>query len=195
MAKAIFLDRDGTINEDVGYARSIGDIKIFPEAPAAIKNFKELGYKVIVITNQAVIGRGWLSEEGMVALHSQYNEKLVQLGGVPIDKFYFCPHHPKADSEKYRMICECRKPAHGLILQAAKENAIDLRESWMIGDKLTDIVAGKNAGCKTILILTPTSYETNVSGVAFDKNTKADFEVANLAGAATIIARETLQAK
>ena len=167
----------------------IQDIKIFPEAPLALKQLKEMGYKLIVITNQAVIARGGLTEKGMEALHLEYNALLLQRGGAAIGQFYFCPHHPKADVEAYRTICGCRKPAHGLILQAARENNIDLKQSWMIGDKLTDIVAGKNAGCKTILIRTPTSYETNVSGVAFDKNTKADYEVANLIEATHIVSR------
>ena len=187
MERAIFLDRDGTLNEDVGYAKSIKDIKIFPDTPGALRQFKELGYSLIVITNQAVISRGWLTEEGMDALHGQYNEELERLGSVPIDFFYFCPHHPNADTPQYRKICECRKPGHALITKAAKEHSIDLSQSWMIGDKITDIVAGKNAGCRTILIRTSTSYETNVSGKTVDKNIRADYEVGNIAEAAAIV--------
>ncbi len=187
MMKAIFLDRDGTMNEDVGYARSMADIHIFPEAPAALKEMKEQGYVLIAITNQAVIARGWLSEEGMRELHQAYNRELVARGGVPLDHFYFCPHHPNADLPAYRKICECRKPAHGLILQAASEQGISLQESWMIGDRITDIVAGKKAGCKTILLVTLKSYEMNVSGITIDAETKPDFEVKSLKEAADVI--------
>src|SRR3989344_4198260 len=187
MERAIFLDRDGTLNEDIGYAKSIKDIKIFPDTPGALRQFKELGYNLIVITNQAVISRGWLTEDGMDALHRQYNEELERLDSVPIDFFYFCPHHPNADTPQYRKVCECRKPGHALITKAAKEHSIDLSQSWMIGDKITDIVAGKNAGCRTILIHTPASYETNVSGKTVDKNIRADYEVGNIAEAVAIV--------
>ena len=187
MERAIFLDRDGTLNEDIGYAKSIKDIKIFPDTPGALRQFKELGYNLIVITNQAVISRGWLTEDGMNALHRQYNKELERLDSVPIDFFYFCPHHPNADTPQYRKVCECRKPGHALITRAAKEHSIDLSQSWMIGDKITDIVAGKNAGCRTILIHTPASYETNVSGKTVDKNIRADYEVGNIAEAAAIV--------
>ena len=187
MERAIFLDRDGTLNEDIGYAKSIKDIKIFPDTPGALRQFKELGYNLIVITNQAVISRGWLTEDGMNALHRQYNKELERLDSVPIDFFYFCPHHPNADTPQYRKICECRKPGHALITKAAKEHSIDLSQSWMIGDKITDIVAGKNAGCRTILIHTPASYETNVSGKTVDKNIRADYEVGNIAEAVAIV--------
>lgn len=185
--KAIFLDRDGTLNEDIGYAKSIADIKLFPDAPAALKQFKELGFQLIVITNQAVISRGWVSEEQMNTIHEQMNEMIALNQGTTIDAYYFCPHHPHSTLPKYGIVCECRKPACGLILRAAREHDVDLGESWMIGDKLTDIVAGKKAGCKTILIVTPKSYETNVSGVEFDKATMPDYECKNLSEAAEII--------
>lgn len=189
MERAIFLDRDGILNEDVGYAKSIADIKILPDVPQALKQFKELGYRLFVITNQAVISRGYAKESDIEELHEQMNSILVQQGGVKIDGFYMCPHHPDADLEQYRKICECRKPAHGLILQAAKEHAIDLRQSWMIGDRVSDIVAGKDAGCRTILVRSPQSEHLTVSGIAFDKNTKADYEVNTLLEAIPIIAR------
>ncbi|HLC52912.1 MAG TPA: HAD-IIIA family hydrolase, partial [Candidatus Nanoarchaeia archaeon] len=158
-----------------------------PDTPGALRQFKELGYSLIVITNQAVISRGWLTEDGMNALHRQYNKELERLDSVPIDFFYFCPHHPNADTPQYRKVCECRKPGHALITRAAKEHSIDLSQSWMIGDKITDIVAGKNAGCRTILIHTPASYETNVSGKTVDKNIRADYEVGNIAEAVAIV--------
>ena len=187
MEKAIFLDRDGTLNEDIGYAKSIGDIKLFPQTSATLRALKEMGYTLIVITNQAVIARGWLTEEGMKELHQKYNELLEKQDGVPIDAYYFCPHHPNADILEYKKVCECRKPAHGLIIKAAKENNIDLKKSLMIGDKLTDIIAGKNAECKTILIRTPTSYETNVSGAIADKTILADYEVDSIADVVEIV--------
>ena len=187
MEKAVFLDRDGVINEDVGYAKSIADIKILPDVPKALIKIKEQGYKIFVITNQAVISRGYSTEEDIKKLHEQMNALIVQQGGVPIDRFYLCPHHPNADIIQYRKVCECRKPAHGLILQAAKENLIDLKDSWMLGDRVSDIVAGKNAMCKTILVRSPQSEHVTVSGIAFDKNTKADYEVNTLLEAVEII--------
>ncbi len=187
MEKAIFLDRDGTLNEDVGYAKSIADIKILPDVPQALKQLKAISYKLFVITNQAVISRGYATEKDIEELHEEMNSRIVQQGGAPLDGFYICPHHPNADLSEYRKICTCRKPAHGLILKAAKEHFIDLKQSWMIGDRISDIVAGKNAGCKTILVHSPQSEHLTVSGVTFDKNTKADYEVNTLLEAVHII--------
>ncbi len=184
---AVFIDRDGVINEDVGYAKSIDDIKLIKDIPHAIKLLKEAGLKIFVITNQAIISRGYASESEVEKIHEQINDIIAKETGIRIDKFYFCPHHPNADIEKYRKICDCRKPAPGLILRAAQENGINTKKSWMIGDKITDIVAGKNAGCRTILIKNPKSHEKNVSGFDFDINIKADHEVDNILGAVKIV--------
>ena len=182
MNKAVFLDRDGVINEDKGLLYKKEEISILPKVPKALNNLKEKGYLLIVITNQPAIARGLVSEKEIEELHNFMNQKLNNL----IDRFYFCPHHPEMHPDvpeharKYRIACNCRKPASGMLLQAAKDFDINLEQSWMIGDKVADIVAGKNAGCKTIRVKSPVSHQIHKSAIDFDKNTKADFSANNL---------------
>ncbi len=152
MNRAIFLDRDGVIVKDKGYIHKIEDMEIIEGAADAVKAFNNAGFKVIVVSNQAGIARGYYKEDDTVEFNKAMLDKLEK-AGAQIDAVYFCPHHPtEGKVEKYSKVCECRKPAPGMILQAAKEHEIDLRYSWMIGDRQSDIEAGKKAGCKTIFI-------------------------------------------
>lgn len=182
MKRAIFLDRDGVLNEENGFVFKKEDFFILPGVVEALKILKEKGYFLIAITNQPAIARGLISEEGVENFHKFMNQQLNNL----IDKFCFCPHHPEMHpnvpdyAKKYRIKCGCRKPAPGMLLQAAKELDIDLEQSWVIGDMITDIVAGKLAGCKTIKVESPKNGTIIVSHIDFDKNIKPDKYVKDL---------------
>lgn len=153
--KAIFLDRDGTINKYVGFVRSPKEFELIDEVSDTIKKLNDSGYLVIVITNQPVIARGEVSVEELNVIHNKM-ETLLGNDGAYVDAVYYCPHHPhkgyEGEVKELKIDCDCRKPKPGLLLKASKDFNIDLEESWMIGDSENDILAGKNAGCKTALI-------------------------------------------
>ncbi|MEE0686550.1 MAG: HAD-IIIA family hydrolase [Lachnospiraceae bacterium] len=153
--KAIFLDRDGTINKYVGFLRDIEDFQLIDRVAEAIKLINNSGYLAIVVTNQPVIARGEVTVEKLQNIHNKM-ETLLGKEGAYIDSLYYCPHHPHSGYEgeiiELKMDCDCRKPKPGMLLQAAQEYNIDLSESWMIGDGDNDIKAGKMAGCKTALV-------------------------------------------
>ncbi|RMH66637.1 MAG: HAD family hydrolase [Calditrichaeota bacterium] len=153
MEKAIFLDRDGTINEEMGYINHISRFHIFPFTFEALKVFKKCGYKLVVITNQAGLARGYFSEDVLRDVHGML-EKRARDAGVPLDKIYFCPHLPGAPVKKYDRMCNCRKPKTGMLEQARDELNIDLSRSVMIGDRYKDVLFGKKMGLKTVMVLT-----------------------------------------
>ena len=150
--RAIFLDRDGTIIEDIGYINSPQQIKFIPGAIEAIKTFNEAGFIVVVITNQAGVARGLVTEDMLQTIDKTMHKWLLH-GGAHLDGIYYCPHHPEHGVYPYKQQCECRKPHPGLIKKAQKDFNIDLAQSYMIGDKATDIEAGKKAGTKTVFVL------------------------------------------
>ena len=184
--KAIFLDRDGVINKDVGWLYKIKDITILDGVPEAIKNLKEKNFFLVVISNQPVIARGLATEEKIKEINNTINKRLHKKIETGIGRFYFCPHHPNADLSEYRKSCDCRKPLPGMILQASKDYDLDLRQSWMIGDRISDIIAGKSVGCKTVLIKSEKNYE-KIEGVEYDLNTEPDFKAGDLFEAAALI--------
>ena len=145
LQKAIFLDRDGVINKEKNYVHKISDFEFIPKVFDALKKAQNLGYKLIIITNQAGIGKGKFKERDLHVLHS-YMINLLNRKGINIEAIYYCPHHPEALLKEYKINCNCRKPNPGMLLRAAKENFIDLKKSIIIGDKLSDYYAGKNAG-------------------------------------------------
>ena len=153
--KAIFLDRDGTLNKYVGFLRNISDFELLSGVAEAIKEINASGYLAIVITNQPVIARGEITFDGLQEIHNKM-ETLLGREGAYLDAIYFCPHHPekgfKGEISELKIDCDCRKPKPGLFFRAAKDFNIDLSKSWMIGDGKNDVLAGKNAGCKTALI-------------------------------------------
>lgn len=153
--KAVFLDRDGTINKYVGFLRNINDFELIDGVSEAIKRINASGYLAIVITNQPVIARGEVTYEELNEIHNKM-ETLLGNHGAYLDSIYYCPHHPDSgfdgEIKELKIDCDCRKPKPGLLLKAAEELNIDLSQSWMIGDSKNDIMAGKNAGCKTVLI-------------------------------------------
>jgi len=154
------MDRDGTINEEVGYLSRMELLKIFPQAVEAIRLINQSGMKAVVITNQSGIARGYFTEDFVRSIHERINEQLLA-GGARIDGFYVCPHHPVYGNGIYKQDCSCRKPRPGLLLQAAAEMNIDLTRSYMIGDMLKDVDAGRSAGTKGILVRT--GYGTNIT--------------------------------
>ena len=153
--KVTFLDRDGTINREVGFLRDINKFELLPGVAEAIKRINSSGYLTIVITNQPVIARGEVTVEELDQIHNKM-ETLLGNEGAYIDGLYYCPHHPDKGFEgeipELKIDCDCRKPKPGLLLRAASDFNIDLKQSWMIGDKDKDVMAGKAAGCKTVLI-------------------------------------------
>ena len=153
--KAIFLDRDGTINKYVGFLRNINEFELLDGAADAIKKINAYGYLAIVITNQPVIARGEVSFEELERIHNKM-ETLLGKKGAYLDAIYFCPHHPhkgyEGERPELKFDCDCRKPKPGMLLKAAQDFNIDLAQSWMIGDGENDIRAGQNAGCQTAFI-------------------------------------------
>ena len=154
--KAVFLDRDGTINKYVGFLRDIEQFELIPGVAEAIKKINASGYLAIVVTNQPVIARGELTREELREIHNKM-ETLLGSEGAYLDAIYYCPHHPHKGYEgeipELKIDCDCRKPKPGMLLKAAEDFNIDLVDSWMIGDGANDIKAGKAAGCKTALIV------------------------------------------
>jgi len=149
---AVFLDRDGTINEDVGYPSSFDQIKIFPYSLEAIKKINEAGLLAIIVTNQSGIARGFFTEKDLLKIHEKMQEVFMQ-HGAHFDAIYYCPHY-SFTSLGSSNICKCRKPLPGMAQKAAKDFNIDLKKSYMIGDKIEDILFGINIGAKSILVLT-----------------------------------------
>lgn len=153
--KAVFLDRDGTINKYVGFLRNIDDFELINGVTEAIKKINASGYLCIVVTNQPVIARGEVTFDELQLIHDKM-ETLLGKEGAYIDGLYYCPHHPHSGYEgeipELKFDCECRKPKPGMLVKASQDFNIDLENSWMIGDGENDVVAGKNAGCKTVLI-------------------------------------------
>lgn len=153
--KAIFLDRDGTINEYVGFLTDIKEFHLLDGVAEAIRKINASGYLAIVVTNQPIIARGEVSFTELQEIHNKM-ETLLGAEGAYIDAIYFCPHHPDKGFEgervEYKISCDCRKPKPGMLLKAAEDFNIDLSRSWMVGDGKNDVEAGKNAGCKTVLI-------------------------------------------
>lgn len=150
---AVFIDRDGTINVEKDYLHRIEDFEFIPGVPVAIRKLREAGFQVIVVTNQSGVARGYFDERAVEALH-KHLQTLLAVQGARIDAFYHCPHHPFEGVGVYRIDCDCRKGAPGMLLQAAADHEIDLSRSFMIGDKLADIEAGIAAGCCPILVRT-----------------------------------------
>ena len=151
----MFLDRDGTINEERGYIHIPEDLALLSGAAAAIRRLNESQYLTVVVTNQSVIARGNCTEEDMETIHNRLQSLIGEYGAL-IDGIYYCPHYPDqlipGGRQDLKIVCDCRKPEPGLIMRAAKEMKIDLSMSWMVGDMISDIEAAKRAGIRSILL-------------------------------------------
>jgi D-glycero-D-manno-heptose 1,7-bisphosphate phosphatase len=151
--RAIFIDRDGTISEEVGYVNHPSRYRVFPFAAEAIKTINDAGWLAVLVTNQAGVARGYFKEELIQLVHDKLAQELAR-GGARLDAIYYCPHHPTVGEPPYRFDCDCRKPKPGLITRAAAEHEIDLARSWMIGDRYGDTELARNAGTRAALVLT-----------------------------------------
>ena len=192
--KAVFLDRDGVINELI-YHREQGIIdspftvekfKLLTGVGEAIKEFREMDYKVILVSNQPGIAKGHMSPKTFDKIRGKMKEELAKEGAF-LDGEYYCFHHPEAKVEKLKANCECRKPKPGLLLQAAKEMDIDLPHSWMIGDGLTDVKAGKDAEARTILV---GRMKCELCRLMDEENARPDAVTSNLIEAAEYILKQ-----
>ena len=176
LSRAVFLDRDGTMAPDIPYCSRPEDFNLFPESAKAIRRLKANGFKVIVITNQSGVARGYFSEDTLMKIHEKMERELSR-EDAHLDGIYYCPHHPDEG-------CECRKPKPQMILRAAQEHGINLLKSVMIGNSSADIEAGKAAGCKTILIASSQPTDEAIAS-------RPDAVAAHLLEAAEVLKKES----
>ena len=151
--RAVFIDRDGTISEEVGYVNHVGRYRVFPFAAEAVRVLHEAGWLAILVTNQAGVARGYFREELVGEVHGLLARELER-EGARLDAIYYCPHHPSVGEPPYRQDCDCRKPRPGLIRRAAREFDLDLTACWMVGDRYGDTELARNAGVRSALVLT-----------------------------------------
>jgi len=175
----VLLDRDGTINEEVGYVLSPGDLRLIPGAAAAIRDLRTLGLGILVVTNQSPVGRGWLTEADLAAIHDRMRE-LLRASGADVDAIEHCPHRLEDD-------CSCRKPRTGMVDRAAGNLGFDPAESFVVGDHAVDMALGRAVGARTIFVRTGHGEEE-----LEDARTMADRVVADLPAAAAAIRDEVL---
>lgn len=175
----VLLDRDGTINEEVGYVLSPEELRLIPGALEALRELRDLGLGLVVVTNQSPIGRGTLTPEGLEAIHDRLRELLAK-GGVELEAIEHCPHLPEAG-------CDCRKPRTAMVDRASRALGFDPAETWVVGDHAGDVQLGRAVGARTILVLSGHGDEERTSAEPF-----ADHVVADLLEAAAVIRDEVL---
>ncbi len=151
--RAVFIDRDGTISEEVGYVNHVSRYRVFPFAAEAVRALKRAGWLAILVTNQAGVARGYFEESLVGEVHNVLTAELER-GGARLDAIYYCPHHPSVGEPPYRLDCDCRKPRPGLILRAAEDFDLDLARCWMVGDRYGDTELARNAGVRSAFVLT-----------------------------------------
>ena len=152
MKRAVFIDRDGTISEEVGYINHPSRFRVFAYAAAAIKHLNDNGWLAIVVTNQAGVARGYFSEDMIQTVHAEMTQE-IESAGARLDAIYYCAHHPSVGEAPYRFDCDCRKPKPGLISRAARDFEIDLAGSWMVGDRYSDVELARNAGVQSMFVM------------------------------------------
>jgi histidinol-phosphate phosphatase family protein len=150
-APAIFIDKDGTLIEDVPFNVDPDRITLMPGAAPALASLVEAGYRVVVVSNQSGVARGFFDEEELQPVEHRIRQLLAQFG-IPLDGFYYCPHLPQGRVDRFAIRCQCRKPAPGMLIKSAGDLCLDLSRSWLVGDILDDVSAGNRAGCRTILV-------------------------------------------
>jgi histidinol-phosphate phosphatase family protein len=187
-APAIFIDRDGTLNEDRGYLSSVDELIVYPWSAEAVRLVNASGLKAIVISNQSGIARELCSQEEVRTINDTLAAELRR-GGARLDGIYYCPHHPEIGRPPYRMTCECRKPRPGLVQMAAREHDIDIRRSYVVGDKWSDLELAHNAGARSALVLTGYGAVTKTRLVGLSR--QPDFIAANLLDAIKQILEST----
>jgi D-glycero-D-manno-heptose 1,7-bisphosphate phosphatase len=149
---AVFIDRDGTISEEVGYVNHPSRYRVFPYSAEAIKFLNDAGWLAVLVTNQAGVARGYFAEELIAEVHGRLARELER-GGARLDAVYYCPHHPTVGGPGYKLDCDCRKPRPGLVRRAAEELSVDLEASWMVGDRYGDVELARNAGLRSAFVL------------------------------------------
>jgi D-glycero-D-manno-heptose 1,7-bisphosphate phosphatase len=179
---AIFLDKDGTLINNVPYNVDPNQIVLCTGVNPGLKLLSQAGFQLIVVSNQSGIARGFFPESAIFAVETRLRDLLQKEAGVSLAGFYYCPHHPEGIVKQYAMACSCRKPDPGLLQQAARDLDINLQDSWMIGDILDDVEAGRRAGCQTILI-----NNGNENEWVIDSYREPHYIVPNLGDAALII--------
>jgi len=153
LQRAVFLDRDGTVAEEVGYVNHASRVKLLPGSATAVKRLREAGFLAVVVTNQAGVARDYFEECVVHQAHARLRE-LLAAEGAALDAIYYCPHHPREGAPPYRQECDCRKPKPGMLRRAAADLGIDLSRSYMVGDGVVDVGAARAAGVVPILVLT-----------------------------------------
>ena len=151
--RAVFIDRDGTISEEVGYVNHPSRYRVFPYAAEAVRLLNERGWLAVLVTNQAGVARGYFAEDLISEVHTALARELER-GGARLDAVYYCPHHPAVGEPPYRQDCDCRKPRPGLVRRAAAELGVDLARSWMVGDRFGDVELARAAGVRSAFVLT-----------------------------------------
>ncbi|MFN2166308.1 MAG: D-glycero-alpha-D-manno-heptose-1,7-bisphosphate 7-phosphatase [Anaerolineae bacterium] len=152
MRRAVFLDRDGTINVEVGYISDPAQVRLLPGAAQAIASIQEAGLAVVAVSNQSGIARGRFGLEQMLSVQAEVERQLREEAGASLDAFYYCPHHPEGVVEPYAVVCDCRKPGIGMLERAAQELSLSLPGSFMVGDKRIDVACGNRAGLTSLLV-------------------------------------------
>lgn len=182
----IFLDRDGTINKEVDFLSSPLGLELLPDSAKAIREAKDLGFKVFIITNQSGVARGLLTERDLEEIHTRLVDVLAA-EHAHIDAIYYCPHHPDFGSGEYRKECDCRKPNIGMVTQAAREFDVDPKASFVIGDRMIDIQLGRNIKAKSILVLT--GYGRDEQALCRKEGIPIDYVAENLYDAMQYVKR------
>ncbi len=185
LARAVFLDRDGVLIEDVHLIVDPAKVRVLPGVVDALTRLKSAGFKLVVVTNQTVVARGLATEADVAHLNRHMAGLLTTQGAPALDAIHVCPHHPKASLPQYRQACECRKPAPGMLVRAARELGVALSLSYLVGDRLTDIAAGARAGCRTALVETGRHVDAPIeSAEPVDPSLRPDHVCRDLAAAA-----------
>lgn len=192
---AVFLDRDGVLIRDVHDLVSPGQVELLAGTAAAIAQLRDAGLAVVVVSNQPIVARGLATEADVKRVNTHVAELIRASSGAEIDRFFYCPHHPRATLMAYRRDCACRKPQPGMLLEAAAELGIDLRSSALVGDRLSDIAAGRAAGCRAILVETGMHAAPPIESNAHpDVPPRPDAVCADLTAATAVILRWTADA-
>ncbi len=153
MRRAVFMDRDGTVSDEVGYLNHVSRLRVYPWSASAIRALNDAGLLAVLVTNQAGVARGYFPETMILDVHARLVEELAAQGAT-LDAIYYCPHHPTAGEPPYRADCGCRKPRPGMLLQAAAEHDIDLASSYVVGDKYSDVRLAHAVGASGVLVMT-----------------------------------------
>ncbi|MBM3270321.1 MAG: HAD family hydrolase [Candidatus Sericytochromatia bacterium] len=193
MKPAVFLDRDGTINEEVGYIRNLADMRLIPGAGEAIRRLNEQDVPVVLVTNQSGPARGYYPEDWVRTLHDRLQELLLEEGAI-LDEVRYCPHLPPDEGgvvPQYARVCDCRKPGIAMVRQAAEERGYDLRRSYVVGDKASDVELGHRAGTRTILL--QTGYGNDVLAGRYQWQVRADHVAPDLSRAVDWILQDLVR--